>query len=102
MGVIVDSKESHISGPLSMLADSVLKGEWVLVNLRNNSKLLGRVKMYDQHFNMVMSDITEITYLKGKKRGKKKREGKVVERKYKNIFLRGDNVILVGKVEKEK
>ena len=46
-------------GPLSVLMHSVKNNSQVLVNLRNNHKLLGRVKAFDRHCNMVLEDVKE-------------------------------------------
>ena len=32
----------------------------ILINCRNNKKLLGRLKAFDRHFNMVLEEVTEI------------------------------------------
>ena len=40
-------------GPLSVLQQSVRNNTQVLISLRNNKKLLGRVKAFDRHSNMV-------------------------------------------------
>ena len=40
------------SGPFSVLYNAVRSNTQVLVNVRNNHKLLGRVKAYDRHMNL--------------------------------------------------
>ena len=40
------------SGPFSVLYNAVRGNTQVLVNVRNNHKLLGRVKAYDRHMNL--------------------------------------------------
>jgi small nuclear ribonucleoprotein D2 len=40
-------------GPLSVLQASVRNNTQVLISLRNGKKLLGRVKAFDRHSNMV-------------------------------------------------
>ena len=40
------------SGPFSVLFKAVQGNSQVLINLRNNHKLLGRVKAYDRHMNL--------------------------------------------------
>jgi small nuclear ribonucleoprotein D2 len=32
----------------------------VLINCRNNHKLLGRVKAFDRHCNMILENVTEM------------------------------------------
>jgi LSM domain len=40
------------AGPFSVLYKAVKGNLQVLVNVRNNHKLLGRVKAYDRHMNL--------------------------------------------------
>ena len=40
------------SGPFSVLYKAVQGNTQILVNVRNNHKLLGRVKAYDRHMNL--------------------------------------------------
>src|SRR6218665_538831 len=58
-------------GPLSLLTESVKTNNQVLINCRNNKKLLGRVKAFDRHFNMVLTDVKEMwaEVPKGSKKG---------------------------------
>ena len=43
-----------------MLTQSVKTNSQVLINCRNNRKLLGRVKAFDRHCNMVLENVKEI------------------------------------------
>lgn len=53
-----DKKEDDFStGPLSVLTLSVKNNTQVLINCRNNKKLLGRVKAFDRHCNMVLEHV---------------------------------------------
>jgi small nuclear ribonucleoprotein D2 len=40
------------SGPFSVLYKAVQGNTQVLINVRNNHKILGRVKAYDRHMNL--------------------------------------------------
>lgn len=42
------------TGPLSVLTRAVKENTQVMVNCRNNRKLLGRVRAFDRHCNMVL------------------------------------------------
>ena len=58
-------EEHEISqGPLSVLQQAVRNHAQVLISLRNNKKLLARVKAFDRHSNMVrgISVICEDVY----------------------------------------
>src|SRR4051812_36921717 len=52
-----NEEEEFAKGPLSVLAESVRNNTQVIVNCRNNRKLLGRVKAFDRHCNMVSFDL---------------------------------------------
>eukprot|EP00501_MAST-03F_sp_TOSAG23-6_P001850 GSMAST32.ASY1.ANO1.1928.1 assembled CDS len=67
------------SGPLSVLKQSVKNNTQVLINVRNNHKLLARVKAFDRHCNMVLENSKAVNK----------------ERFISKMFLRGDSVILV-------
>ncbi len=65
---------------------------------RNNRKLLGRVKAYDKHMNMVLENVKEM-WSEGGAKGKGVKKSKVVnkDRFISKLFIRGDGVILVLK-----
>jgi small nuclear ribonucleoprotein D2 len=70
----------------------------VLINCKNNKKLLGRVKAFDRHCNMVLEQVKEM-WTEMPKTGKGKKQAKPVnkDRFITNMFLRCDSVILVTK-----
>ena len=43
------------AGPFSVLYRAVRENTQVLINVRNNHKLLGRVKAYDRHMNLCVT-----------------------------------------------
>ncbi len=65
--------EAMMSGPLSMLTQAVKEKTPVMINCRNNKKLVGRVKAFDRHFNMILENVqemwTEIPKGKGANKG---------------------------------
>ncbi|KAF9823656.1 hypothetical protein SFRURICE_019163 [Spodoptera frugiperda] len=67
-------EEEFSTGPLSVLTQSVKNNTQVLINCRNNKKLLGRVKAFDRHCNMVLENVkemwTEVPRLGKGKKGK--------------------------------
>ncbi|KAH7104757.1 Sm-like ribonucleoprotein [Auriculariales sp. MPI-PUGE-AT-0066] len=86
-------EEHEISqGPLSVLQQAVRNHTQVLISLRNNKKLLARVKAFDRHANMVLENVkemwTEVPKGKNKKPVNK-------DRFISKLFLRGDSVVLV-------
>ena len=48
------------TGPLSVLTESVRNNTQVLINCRNNRKLMARVKAFDRHCNMVLENVKEM------------------------------------------
>ncbi|EKX42811.1 hypothetical protein GUITHDRAFT_153446 [Guillardia theta CCMP2712] len=93
-----EGKEDFSAGPLSLLADSVRKNCQVLINCRNNRKLLARVKAFDRHCNMVLENVKEM-WTEAPRTGKGKAKSKPVnkDRFISKMFLRGDSVIMVLK-----
>ncbi|RBQ65115.1 hypothetical protein VDGD_09240 [Verticillium dahliae] len=45
------------AGPLSILQTAVRSHTQVLISIRNNRKLLARVKAFDRHCNMVLENV---------------------------------------------
>jgi len=89
-------QEKFKQGPLSVLVEAVTNNTQVLVMVRNNKKLFGRVKAFDRHCNMVLVNVKEMwtdTPKTGK--GRKKAQAVNRERYISKMFLRGDSVILV-------
>ena len=82
-------------GPFSLLTKSVKANNEVLIALRNNRKLLGKVKAFDRHMNMVMENVSEVRTEISKK-GKKGSES-TKSRYIPKLFLRGDSVIYILK-----
>lgn len=78
-------------GPLSVLQQSVRNHTQILISLRNNKKLLARVKAFDRHSNMVLENVkemwTEVPKTKNRKPINK-------DRFISKMFLRGDSVVL--------
>ena len=65
----------------------------MLINCRNNRKLLGRVKAFDRHCNMILENVKEM-WTEIPKSGKSKIPVNK-DRFISKLFLRGDSVILV-------
>ncbi|EJD04143.1 Sm-like ribonucleo protein [Fomitiporia mediterranea MF3/22] len=86
-------EEQEISqGPLSVLLQAVRNHHQVLISLRNNKKLLARVKAFDRHTNMVLENVKEM-WVEVPKGKNKKPVNK--DRFISKMFLRGDSVILI-------
>lgn len=89
-------EEEFRTGPLSVLTTSVKANSQVLINLRNNRKLLAHVKAFDRHMNMLLENVKELwTEIPKTGKGKKGAQPVYRERFISKMFLRGDSVILV-------
>lgn len=84
------------AGPLSVLSHSVKTSAQVLISCRNNRKLLGRVKAFDRHCNMVLENVKEL-WTEVPKTGKGCKKARTIskDRFLSKMFIRGDSVILV-------
>ncbi len=83
-------------GPLSLLKEAVRTNSQILIYCRNNRKLLGRIRAFDRHMNIILEAVCEIwsEMMKGKKKQHKLRNR---ERFISKMFLRGDSIILIVK-----
>jgi small nuclear ribonucleoprotein D2 len=90
-----NEEEEFTTGPLSVLTQSVKNNTQVLINCRNNKKLLGRVRAFDRHCNMVLENVKEM-WTEMPKAGKGKGAKPVNRDRFiPKLFLRGDSVIIV-------
>lgn len=91
----LDKKDNFDVGPLSLLTKTVKSNAQVLISLRNNRKILARVKAFDRHMNMVLENVCE-TWVEVPKKHKGKNARPVVRERFINkMFVRGDSVIIV-------
>ncbi|EDO15856.1 hypothetical protein Kpol_1009p2 [Vanderwaltozyma polyspora DSM 70294] len=78
-------------GPMSLIDESMVLRTPVIISLRNNHKIIARVKAFDRHCNMVLENVKELwTEKKGNKTINK-------ERFISKLFLRGDSIIVILK-----
>ncbi|SCW00617.1 LAFE_0C08152g1_1 [Lachancea fermentati] len=78
-------------GPMSLINDAMVANTPVIISLRNNHKIIARVKAFDRHCNMVLENVKELwTEKQGKKTINR-------ERFISKLFLRGDSVIIILK-----
>lgn len=93
----VPQEESLSEGPMSLLVKAVKTNTQVLINCRNNRKILARVRAFDRHMNMVLENVREM-WTEMPRGGKGKKATPVnKERFVSKMFLRGDSVIVVLK-----
>lgn len=80
------------AGPMSILEEAVKTGVQVLISCRNNRRLLGRVRAFDRHCNMVLEDLIEM-WVEYPKKGQPVNKDRFISK----LFLRGDSVITILK-----
>lgn len=84
-------------GPMALLSQAVTLGLPVVVLCRNNHKLVGRIKAFDRHCNMIMENVKELWTETDRTPKGKKVKLVAKERFVLKMFLRGDLVIIVVK-----
>jgi small nuclear ribonucleoprotein D2 len=94
---IRDEEAEFEKGPMSVLLHSVRNNTQVLINCRNNHKLLARVKAFDRHCNMVLENVKEMWTETVKTKGDGVDKVLNRDRFVNKMFLRGDSVIIVVK-----
>ncbi|EPQ20507.1 Small nuclear ribonucleoprotein Sm D2 [Myotis brandtii] len=88
-------EEELNTGPLSVLTQSVKNNTQVLINCGNNKKLLGRVKAFDGHCNMVLENVEAMgTEVPKSGQGQKKSKPVHKDRYISAMFPRGHSVIV--------
>mmetsp|Transcript_126164 Transcript_126164/g.299580 ORF Transcript_126164/g.299580 Transcript_126164/m.299580 type:complete len:96 (-) Transcript_126164:125-412(-) len=85
---------SSIEEPLDMIRLNL--DERIFVKCRGDREIRGRLHAFDQHLNMVLSEVEEISYVREEVPGKEEPEIKANRRGIEMIFVRGDSVILVS------
>ncbi len=74
---------------MSSEIDKILDGcinKVILIKLKNRTIIRGNLKAFDQHMNLILSEVEDITEEKAKNLNK--------------IILRGDNILIVSPYEK--
>jgi small nuclear ribonucleoprotein D2 len=78
------------NSPLTFLSESIVNNRPVVVFIRNNKKLLGYIRAFDRHMNLVLENTKELwTTLNSQKK-------QIYHEKFlPKLVLRGDSVILI-------
>jgi small nuclear ribonucleoprotein D2 len=77
------------------LQTAVRNHNQILISLRNNRKLLARVKAFDRHCNMVLENVREMWQETPRLANGQKGRPVSKDRFVSKMFLRGDGVVLV-------
>ena len=90
-------QDEFARGPMRLLTAACATHTPILVHMRNDHRLVGRVRAFDRHCNLVMEGVREWWREGGggKGRGVKRRRGVERERHVPKMFIRGDSIIMV-------
>jgi small nuclear ribonucleoprotein D2 len=79
--------------PFFLLSESIIQNSPIIIFLRNNKKLIGYVRAFDRHFNLILENVKELWLVKNF-------EKKIIyqEKFFSKLILRGDCVILIAKI----
>ncbi|EGD80665.1 LSM domain-containing protein [Salpingoeca rosetta] len=86
--------DKGVEEPLDLIRLSL--DERVTVKMRGNRVLSGQLHAYDQHLNMVLSDVVETITTSEIDEESYEEIIKTTERKMPMLYVRGDGVILVA------
>ncbi|EGG21161.1 LSM domain-containing protein [Cavenderia fasciculata] len=86
--------EGTIEEPLDLIRLSL--DERIFVKMRQDRELRGKLHAYDQHLNMILSDVEETIRVVEKDEETDEEIVKSIKRKIKMLFVRGDGVILIS------
>ncbi|KAK3944330.1 hypothetical protein QBC46DRAFT_375006 [Diplogelasinospora grovesii] len=88
----VGDEGNAVSEPLDLVR--LLLDEVVLVKLRGDRELQGRLHAYDSHCNLVLGEVEETIFVVDEE--DEDEEIKTVSRKSEMLFVRGDSVVLIS------
>ncbi|CAK9438318.1 uncharacterized protein LODBEIA_P25420 [Lodderomyces beijingensis] len=83
-----------LHGPMSLIHHAQQENSPIIISCRNNHKLVGKVRAFDRHCNLVLENVKELwTEKVTNSFGKTKNVSR--ERFISKMFLRGDSVIII-------
>jgi len=91
---VVSGGQSGVEEPLDLVRLSL--DEKVLVKMRNDRTVQGRLHAYDQHLNMILGDVEEVITTMELDEETFEQIYKQTKRHIPMLFVRGDGVILVS------
>ncbi len=71
----------ELQRPLDALNEA--RNKRIIVELKNNKQFVGKLKSFDIHINVVLEDVEE-------------RVNGEVQRKFKQVFIRGDTITVIS------
>ncbi|PSN65831.1 like-Sm ribonucleo protein [Corynespora cassiicola Philippines] len=91
----MDEKEEN-NEPLDLVRLCV--DELVVVKLRGDRELKGRLHAYDSHCNLVLGDVEETIWV-AEEEDDEQPHVRPVKKQSEMLFVRGDSVVLIAPVE---
>ncbi|KAF2278654.1 Sm-like ribonucleoprotein [Westerdykella ornata] len=73
--------------------------EVVVVRLRGNRELKGRLHAYDSHCNLVLGEVEETIYIVEEEEEDEQSHVRIVKKQSEMLFVRGDSVVLIAPAE---
>ncbi|KAI0985061.1 hypothetical protein GJ496_001261 [Pomphorhynchus laevis] len=89
-----DQVQPIIKEPLDLIRISL--DEKIYVKMRNDRELRGRLHAYDQHLNMILSDVEETITTLIVDEESFEESYKKTKRDIQMLFIRGDGIILIS------
>ena len=80
----------HDKSPMSLVSRIIQKKNLAIIFLRNNKKIIAKIKAFDKHFNLILEDIKELW-----NEDTDKVPITFKERHIGKMILRGDSIILI-------
>ncbi|CAC27096.1 small nuclear ribonucleoprotein SM D2 [Guillardia theta] len=77
--------------PFDYISGCVRNDKSVMIILRNNKRMIGKIINYDKHLNLLLENVNEIKFV-----GENFSELIKIKSKFiPKVFLRGDNIVLI-------
>ncbi|OAL44578.1 Sm-like ribonucleo protein [Pyrenochaeta sp. DS3sAY3a] len=92
----MDEKE-ETNEPLDLVRLCV--DEVVIVKLRGDRELKGRLHAYDSHCNIILGDVEETIFIAEEDDEDQEPRVRTVTKKLQMLFVRGDSVVLIAPAE---
>ncbi|EOA90320.1 U4/U6-U5 snRNP complex subunit lsm3 [Exserohilum turcicum] len=92
----MDEKE-ETNEPLDLVRLCI--DEVVIVKLRGDRELKGRLHAYDSHCNLVLGDVEETVFIAEEDEDDQEPRVRTVKKQSEMLFVRGDSVVLIAPAE---
>ncbi|KAF1951261.1 U6 snRNA-associated Sm-like protein-like protein LSm3 [Byssothecium circinans] len=73
--------------------------EVVIVKLRGDRELKGRLHAYDSHCNLVLGEVEETIFVAEEEDEEEEPRVRTVKKQFEMLFVRGDSVVLIAPAE---